>query len=354
MNKTTDNHDEMRFDASCVTEDRFKMFSQAAEQGDVMAQYNLGYYYLSWLGNERLGIEWLTKAATQGLAIAQYMLGFYYLYETVNYDESYFLNFFTSDEDRAKAELWLTKAAEQGLAEAQYELGNLYYDYYCISQRYSSDAENLNKAIAWFSQAAEQGKDEAVYILYQYYRYKGDYAQAIAWLTRSAEQGNYNAQYDLGNHYYHGIGLDQDYEKAVYWYNKAAQQGYSMALRDLGICYAAGRGVVQDYTKAFELLTKSAKKDKDFITLSNLGKMYEEGLGVNKDLRVALIMYRKASVVKEWKGKVGASPDNYCEDDQVEKRECDPEKEHPRSIDEEYYNIPVKEAIERLEAAGIK
>ena len=50
------------------------MFSQAAEQGDVMAQYNLGVMYYEGTGikiDRKKAKEWLRKAAAQGHQEAQ-------------------------------------------------------------------------------------------------------------------------------------------------------------------------------------------------------------------------------------------------------------------------------------------
>jgi len=87
----------------------FKAFQPLAEQGDAVAQHNLGAMYFHGQGvqkDERKAFEWIHKAAQQGDADAQGALfGMYYEGAGVK-------------QDRAKAEAWLRKAAAQGLPSA--------------------------------------------------------------------------------------------------------------------------------------------------------------------------------------------------------------------------------------------
>ena len=89
-----------------------------ANNGDVVAQYNLGVAYDNGKGVEQSksqAVYWYKKAAEQGNAKAQYKLGIAYYYgkgvEQSNYQAAY----------------WWKKAAEQGNADAQFLLGAAYY-----------------------------------------------------------------------------------------------------------------------------------------------------------------------------------------------------------------------------------
>jgi len=58
-----------------------KWYRKAADQGYVLAQYNLGIMYGYGRGvpqNNKEAVKWYRKAAEQGLAIAQYNLGLVY------------------------------------------------------------------------------------------------------------------------------------------------------------------------------------------------------------------------------------------------------------------------------------
>ena len=55
----------------------FKEFAASAEQGNVGAQYNLGYMYANGQGvpqDYKQAVKWFTKAAEQGYAKAQVVL----------------------------------------------------------------------------------------------------------------------------------------------------------------------------------------------------------------------------------------------------------------------------------------
>jgi hypothetical protein len=78
-----------------------------------------------------------------------------------------------------------------------------------------------------------------------------------------AEHGDAEAQYYVARIYANGMsGVTVDYAQAAHWYGLAAAQGYSAAEQELGY-------------------------------------MYEQGLGVEKDLKVALNLERKASGLGE-------------------------------------------------------
>lgn len=93
-------------------------FRSAAERGEPVAQFNLGYMYRTGQGvalNTRIAAEWYEKAATQGHSDAQYDLG-------VMLREGEGL-----PQDDKKAAFWHLKSAEQGDALTQYNLGLMYY-----------------------------------------------------------------------------------------------------------------------------------------------------------------------------------------------------------------------------------
>ena len=58
-------------------------------------------------------------------------------------------------------------------------------------------------------------------------------------------------QYAMGENYFYGLGgVSKDPEQAIVWYRKAADQGYSKAQSTLGKLYENGWGVQQDYKQA--------------------------------------------------------------------------------------------------------
>ena len=127
----------------------FKCFQKAAEQGNALAQCNLGFMYQYGRGVKQdyfKAFEWYQKAAEQGLAVAQFNLG-------VMFDNGKGVK-----QDYFKAVEWYQKAAEQGDAKAQYNLGNMYADGKGVKQDYA-------KAVELYQKAAEQGYAKAQFIL---------------------------------------------------------------------------------------------------------------------------------------------------------------------------------------------
>ncbi len=88
-----------------------------AEQGDGVAQYNLGVLYDRGIGvlqNYKEAIKWWKKAAEQGYVQAQYNLGNMYS-DGRGVPQNY-----------KEAIKWYKKSAEQGDSSSQYNLGLMY------------------------------------------------------------------------------------------------------------------------------------------------------------------------------------------------------------------------------------
>ena len=118
-----------------------------AEQGDAVAQFNLGLMYAKGIGlakDEAEAARWYRKAADQGDADAQNSLG-------VMYGQG--LGGLAKDE--AEAARWFRKAADQGDADAQNNLGQVYE--YGLGGLAKDEAE----AARWYRKAADQGHADA-------------------------------------------------------------------------------------------------------------------------------------------------------------------------------------------------
>jgi TPR repeat protein len=188
-------------------------FRLLAEQGDAVAQFNVGAMY------------------EQGQGVPQ------------NYPE---------------AAKWFELAAKQGNAGAQFSLGSLYYEGTGVLQNYP-------EAARWFELAAKQGHAFAQFNLgLMYYDGTGvpqNYAEAVKWLRPAAAQGDAKAQNNLGWMYALGQGVPQNYAEAVKWLELAAKQGHANAQFNLGWMYEYGRGVPQNYPQAFIWLSVAASND---------------------------------------------------------------------------------------------
>ena len=181
----------------------------AAEQGDAMAQNNLGECYASGNGvpqDDEEAITWFRKAAEQEHVVETPV-------------ELLHIKHLQQLKDKATS----------GDAAAQYHLG------FCYT--YSWEILDIAKAAAWYQKAAAQGHAKAQFRLGECYSngegVPHDAAQAAAWFQKAAEQGHAAAENNLGVSYASGRGVPQDDAQAVAWFRKAAEQGYAKAVTQL-------------------------------------------------------------------------------------------------------------------------
>lgn len=151
-------------------------------------------------------------AAERGDAVAQYNVGWAYR------------SGYPIEEDRAKAAKWFRLSAEQGFAPSQYELGYMY------DTGTRSVPQSYSEAIKWYRLAAQQDHAEAQMSLgLAYFLGKGapqDKAEAVKWFRLSAGQGYGVAQNVLGLLYAAGDEVPQDYIQAHMWLNLAVASGH--------------------------------------------------------------------------------------------------------------------------------
>ena len=217
-----------------------KEWQPLAEQGNAVAQFNLGVMYENGQGvtqDYKTAVKYYTLAAEQGYADAQFSLG--YMYE----------NGEGTAQDYKAAIHWYTKGAEQGDAHALSNLSLMY-----LYGR--GTAQDYKKALHFGTKASEQGNTNALatfgreysYTIQEIIRDKNE-AQKMK-LELMAEGGYLKGQMALGEFYIEEKYYNQNYKRAVYWYIKAAEQGSSKAGYMLGMLYFNGFGVLQDYPRA--------------------------------------------------------------------------------------------------------
>lgn len=113
----------------------------SAKLGDSRAQYSLSIMYAIGWGVDKSysqAMTWLLKSAQQGNVHAQYYLGYIYENGINGMEQNY-----------GESMKWYLQAAKQGWSPAQYKIGSMYYLGSGISQDYY-------QAMQWFRQAAEQ------------------------------------------------------------------------------------------------------------------------------------------------------------------------------------------------------
>lgn len=299
-----------------------------ANAGDAKAALALGCGYEYGGGcyekNISKALEWYRKAADQGNVSAQYKLGYiYYCGEIV-------------EKDYSQAMYWFLKAAAQGNSEAKgwiafmYRLGegvtvdykkaeaiyqeaiatcqvdsqkyNLMND---LGDLYATSLKDYSKAFHLFEQVAEQGIYEAKHKLAMMYRLgegvavdynKAEqlYQEAIAICQSEAQEAKrtfqdeidtsiYDTQkYELMNELGEMFAIDlKDYDKAFPLFKEAAEYGMLPAKFNLALCYVYGQGTAQDKEKALNLFRQTAAAG-DSCSIENVKKLEYELYGHNQ------------------------------------------------------------------------
>jgi len=119
----------------------YRLLRPLADQGDALAQTNLGFMNANGRGvpqDYSKALEWFGKAADQGFAIAQPKLRVMY-YMGLGVPQDY-----------AEAAKWYRKAADQGNGAALFGLGEMYDNGRGMPQDYAEAAK-------WYRKAADQG-----------------------------------------------------------------------------------------------------------------------------------------------------------------------------------------------------
>lgn len=95
---------------------------------------------------------------------------------------------------------------------------------------------------------------------------------------------------NMGSLYYTGRCGEQNYEKAAYYYDMADKAGCRQATENMGYIYYYGRIGERDYEKAFQYFVKGAL-DGHLRSLYKVGDFYRNGYYVEKDPKEAFIIY---------------------------------------------------------------
>lgn len=254
------------------------IWTELAEKGDAESQNSLGAVYGSGSGvvqNDAESMRWYTLAAQQGHILAQFNLGNAY----------YRANDFSS-----AFEMFLL-AAEGGYMEAQYNVGHM-------SQFGEGTDKNPALTIKWFTAAAEQGHMWSQNRLARIYKFglgtEKDFAKAFHWYLQGARQGDSDAQLNVGTAYNLGEGVVEDHVQAFQWYKLAAENGEPLAQLNLGRMYHLGRGVMPAsgvgakwMLKAYENGIQDAAYYIGILLLEKNNVIHPNGLSAGKWLEIA-------------------------------------------------------------------
>lgn len=122
----------------------------------------------------------------------------------------------------------------------------------------------------------------------------GAYSEAARWYLKAARQGDAEGQYQMGMLYLRGWGVVDDRDEAEAYFLLAAHQNHPQAVNMLGEL----RLDAADYANAKAFFERAVNLG-NITALANLGYLYEQGKGVEKDLALAEKNYKKAAKKKD-------------------------------------------------------
>lgn len=278
-------------------------YTLLANQGDLLAQKQLGL--LLSKDNKTLteGITWLEKSAETD-AEAMYLLGRLYLKKLQNKKKAFFWYESAAQKEHVNAMVdvaafylfgyevernigeaikWYKKAAQLNSPLAYHNLG-----YLCFQ-----DSELHDTAIGYFKKATELGYAESAYMLGIMFLYgygtEKEPNTALSYFVSAFELGKEQTCRALGDLFFQGAFDDgkQNIDKAIEWYLCGVDKQVLSCVEVLGDCYYFGFGVNIDYDLAFDFYKTAAEKGSANAAFM-LGTMYSSGQSVKKNYREAL------------------------------------------------------------------
>ncbi|MFW5793961.1 MAG: tetratricopeptide repeat protein [Bacillota bacterium] len=107
-------------------------------------------------------------------------------------------------------------------------------------------------------------------------------------LFKSLADASPEASYYLGMHYYYGFGVKQKYDAAHNAFKRSWEGLYPEGIYMLGRLYETGRGVNKNLKQAISLYQAAKSSERAKLRLAI---MYEEGIGCEKDIVKAIKLY---------------------------------------------------------------
>ncbi len=260
-------------------------FEKGMLQGNPECEYYIGLMRIEGKGilrNVAQGLDNLRKAASNGNSLAQFELGKYYLYGEPNVGIE--KNFQTAFD-------YISKAAGSNMLEAQYILGTMYDEGIGVPKD-GVKAITLYKLAAEHDHVRAQSKLGDIYV--RTGKDKSLREEGIDWLKKAIdEHDSPEAKNYLAYAYENGLGVEKDYKKAYQWYKEAADVDVAAAQFNIGVMVANGRGEKKDLNKAFYWIEQAAYNDYPMAVVA-ISAMYQNGTGVAKDGKKAQFWRTKA------------------------------------------------------------
>jgi TPR repeat protein len=161
-------------------------------------------------------------------------------------------------------------------------------------------AENATLALELATESAAAGSPYGQFVLGRCFQEgqagEKDNAQAVRLYRLAADQGLAIAQHYLGNMLFFGSGVEENEEEAELLWNKAIVQGYRVSFRMLAYMYEKRPPSNPAIKLWVAAVFEAAAEMGDAHAQLQLGRLYEEGLGVFVDTKKALKLYKSAKL----------------------------------------------------------
>lgn len=155
-----------------------------------------------------------------------------------------------------------------------------------LTDKYVITLKNKPAQYMSYIDASEKGYADAQFFRAMYCYRKGNKEEGSKWLGKAVQQGLTVAQHMLGSAYRNGFGVNKQTGLAHMFESVAAGKGNIPAQVQVGLSYA----LADKYEEAIEWFRKAAASGSSDAYIY-LGMCYEEGLGVERDLKEALRLY---------------------------------------------------------------
>lgn len=130
---------------------------------------------------------------------------------------------------------------------------------------------------------------------------KGQLKEAQEIYLQYASDLSLDQQSNLGLLYLYVDQANKDYTTAMQWFQKAAAKGHTKSMTYIGALYKDGLGVAKDTVTSFKWYKKAADlNDKDALVM--MGAMYQLGINVKADESQAIYWYKTAGEKGNTKG----------------------------------------------------
>jgi hypothetical protein len=116
---------------------------------------------------------------------------------------------------------------------------------------------------------------------------------SFQWFKAAANLSDSYAMYKLGYIYERGINRKKSVDSAMHWYRESSNHGESISSSAIALFYLKGDVVKQDVDEGIKWMHKAVSQDPR-SGYYDLGKVYENGIGVESDLALAQTYYMKA------------------------------------------------------------